>query len=288
VSNGPRVGSRAASEDALTRALSARVTERDRAICRALYEHRVLTADQLCELCFDSIERARKRLAQLHELRVLERFRPYRQRGSHPYHYLLDRYGAQLIASERGLDVSELDWSQAGTLRLASSQQLRHQVQANGLVTRLAQALRATPGAALLEWRGQRRCAQTWGELVRPDAFVRLALAERQLELWLEYDRATEPHSRLQEKLDRYEELSLALERPITLLLALPGGRREREIHRTLRTTAEVLLLTATAERHYADPLAPNWSAPDAERRVALADLAARCGTTAHDPIGGI
>jgi hypothetical protein len=207
---------------------------------------------------------------------VLERFRPYRQRGSHPYHYLLDRYGAQLIASERGIDVSDLDWSQVKTLRLASSQQLHHQVQANGLITRLAEALRATPGAVLLEWRGQRRCARTWGELVRPDGYLRLQLADEQLELWLEYDRATETHARLQEKLDRYEELALALERPVTLLLTLPGERRERELHRALRRTAEVLLLTTTAQRHRADPLAPNWLAPGGKRRVSLSELATR------------
>jgi hypothetical protein len=35
-----------------------------------------------------------------------------------------------------------------------------------------------------------------------------------------------------------------------------------------------VRVLTTTAERHQADPLAANWLAPAAERRVALADLA--------------
>lgn len=272
-------------EDAAANAIARRITERDRAIAKTLYEHRVLTSQQLCELYFDSLDRARERLAQLHELEILERFRPYRQYGSHPYHYVLDRNGAQLIASERGVEVSELDYSRAKTLRLASSQQLRHQVQANGLVTRLAQALRSTPGAALLEWRGQRRCAQTWGELVRPDGFVRLQLPGGPLDLWLEYDRATEPHHRLQEKLDRYEELTLALEHPITLLLTLPGERREREIHRALHATGDMLLLTTTAERHHADPLASNWLTACAERRITLAQLATRPSTFEHDRI---
>jgi hypothetical protein len=274
-------------EEAMASAIARRITERDRAICRTLFEHRVLTAQQLYELYFDSLDRTRERLAQLHELGVVERFRPYRQYGSYPYHYLLDRNGAQLIASERGIDVAELDYSRAKTLRLASSQQLRHLVQANGLVTRLAQALRATPSAWLLEWRGQRRCAQSWGELVRPDDYLRLELAGRQLDLWLEYDRATETHARLQEKLDRYEELALAVEHPITLLLTLPSERREREIHRGLRTTADVLLLTTTAQRHETDPLAPNWLAPGGERRVTLAHLAARSGIPVGDRIAG-
>jgi hypothetical protein len=163
--------------------------------------------------------------------------------------------------------------------RCSSSQQLSHQVQANGVVTQLAQALRATRGAALLEWRGQRRCAQVWGELVRPDGYLRLQLAGGRLELWLECDRATEPHQRLQDKLDRYEELALALERPVALLLTLPGERREREVQRALRSTADVLLLTTTAQRHRTDPLTRNWLAPGGERRLSLCELATRAAT---------
>jgi hypothetical protein len=260
-------------EDDLSSAIARRVTERDRAIAASLYEQRVLTAQQLYELYFDSLDRARDRLAQLHQLGVVERFRPYRQYGSHPYHYLLGHAGALLLSSERGIEVGELDYSRAKTLRLASSQQLRHQVQANGIVTRLAQALRAAPGAALLEWRGQRRCAQTWGELVRPDAHLRLQLSKRELALWLEHDRSTETHHRLQEKLDRYEELALALERPVTLLLTLTSDRREREARHVLRPTSDVLLLSTTIERHHADPLASNWLPAAGQTRIALDDL---------------
>jgi hypothetical protein len=89
-----------------------------RTICEALYEHRVLTATQLAQLHFGSLERARKRLTLLHQLGVLGRFRPHRKQGSHPYHYLLDRLGAQLVAAERGLDLADLDWTRAKTLRL--------------------------------------------------------------------------------------------------------------------------------------------------------------------------
>jgi hypothetical protein len=258
-------------EDALASAISGRITERDRAICNSLYEHRVLTAQQLYELYFDSLDRARDRLAQLHQLQVVERFRPYRQYGSHPFHYLLDHAGALLLASERGTEPADLDYSRARNLRLASSQQLRHQVEANGIVTRLAQSLRATPYAALLEWRGQRRCSHSWGEIVRPDGYLRVQLAGVQLELWLEHDRSTETHARLQEKLERYEELSLALEHPVTLLLTLLSDRREREVRRALRPSAEVHLFITTSERHHADPLAANWLPAGGETRVALA-----------------
>jgi protein involved in plasmid replication-relaxation len=262
------------ADDALVAALAAHVTDRDRAICQALYEHRVLTATQLAQLHFTSLERARKRLALLHQLGVLERFRPHREQGSHPYHYLLDRLGAQLVAAQRGVDLADLDWTRAKTLRLATSTQLQHLIEASGFFTRLAQALRQMPNAALLAWTGQRRCAQRWGDLVRPDGHARLALPTGRLQIWLEWDRGTEPHARLHDKLDRYEELALALEEPLTLLFVAPGERRERHIRDGLRPAGEVRALTTTAARHHADPLAHNWLAPGAERRVAFGELA--------------
>lgn len=265
------------ADDALVAALAAHVTDRDRAICDALYEHRVLTATQVAQLHFGSLERARKRLALLHQLEVLERFRPHRDQGSHPFHYVLDRLGAQLVAAVRGVDVADLDWSRAKSLRLATSSQLRHLVEASGFFTRLAEALRRGPGS-LLQWSGQRRCARRWGDLVRPDGHGRLALPTGTLDVWLEWDRATETHARLRDKLDRYEDLALALDQPLTLLFVAPSDRRERHILDGLRQSTDVRVLTTTGERHHADPLATNWLRPRAERRVGLAGLA----TTSH------
>jgi hypothetical protein len=263
-------------DDLLVRELPARITERDRAICDSLHEHRVLTTFQLAELHFNGIERARKRLEILHQLHVLERFRPYHPNGgSSPYHYTLDRLGAELVAAGRGIDLADLAWSRGDILRLAASPQLRHLTEASGFVTRLARALRQTQSGTLEVWWGQRRCAQAWGELVRPDAYLRLALTGGRLEAWVEWDRGTENRRRLQDKLDRYEELAAALERPVTLLLVLAGVRREREAHRALQPAADVAWVSTTAERHRADPLARNWLAAGAERRVALTELAA-------------
>lgn len=59
--------------------VSSSATERDQLICVDLYEHRVLTTDQLHELHFSSIQRARARLFQLHEMGVLWRSRPRAQ-----------------------------------------------------------------------------------------------------------------------------------------------------------------------------------------------------------------
>jgi Replication-relaxation len=254
---------------------AARLTERDRAICEELYEQRVLTSLQVRELHFQSNYRARKRLLELHRLAVLDRFRPYRRQGSYPYHYLLDELGAAVVASERGLEPRELEWSRARSLKLASSGQLQHLVQANGFFTKLIEALRPRRGLALLDWWGQRRCAQVWGELVRPDGYCALARNGDLLELCLEWDRGSEPLGRLADKLVRYAELEAALGRTLAVAIVASSERREREIHRAVRPESERVLLT-TADRHTADPLAANWLMSGARLRTSLLELAER------------
>ena len=256
--------------------VSAHLSDRDRAICWALYEHRVLTSVQLYELFFPSAHRTRKRLLLLHRLRVVERFQPYREGGgAHPFHYLLDELGARVVASERGLEPSELDWTRARALKLAGSPQLRHLVEANGFFTRLALALRRHPTLTLREWWGQLHCARLWGDLVRADGYAQLADAGAALELWLEWDRGTETHARLAEKLERYADLEAALERRVAVAIVTPTAGREREVLHALRERAPVRVLVTCAERHRADPLARNWLEPDREPRLSLPDLAA-------------
>jgi Replication-relaxation len=262
-------------DDALVSTVARRLTARDRAICQSLHEHRVLTVGQICDLHFDGIERARKRLTQLHQLRVLERFRPYRQYGSSPFHYVLDRIGAEVIAAELGTTASGLGWNRSSSRQLATSSQLRHLTETNGFFTAIARALRDQPNATLVEWCGQRRCAVAWGDVVRPDGYLRLELAGRLVEVWLEWDRATEQHARLGDKVDRYEELAAVLERAIALLFVAPSDHRERLIHRRLRRAEGVAVLTTTADHHHRDPLGPNWlGAFEPSRRRSLAELA--------------
>jgi hypothetical protein len=52
--------------------LAARITERDRAICRLLHEHRVLTTSQIEEVAFTSLRKAQERLSLLHGLEIVD------------------------------------------------------------------------------------------------------------------------------------------------------------------------------------------------------------------------
>lgn len=247
-----------------------RLTERDRAICEAVYEHRVLTSEQLRQLFFVGGQRARQRLVELYRLRMLDRFRPYQQHGSAPYHYLLDQLGAAAVATERGLEPAELDWSRTKALKLASSKQLDHLVEANGFFTSLIEATRTQGGIEVIAWWGQRRCAQAWGELVRPDGYGALESAGEVLELYLEWDRGSEALSRIEDKLVRYGELEAALERRPELAFVAPSDGRERELLDVLRDHPATATLITTAARHTTDPLGTNWLNPHHDNRISL------------------
>src|SRR6266536_452418 len=108
--------------------LARRLTDRDRRVCRLLWEHRVLNTEQLTSLCFPSRHAATHRLVLLKRLDVLDRFRPFRKTGSAPFYYVLGDVGAHILAAEQGKTVPELGYTRAQTLRIAHSQSLAHQV----------------------------------------------------------------------------------------------------------------------------------------------------------------
>jgi protein involved in plasmid replication-relaxation len=153
--------------------LAGRVTDRDRALCRLLHEHRVLTSGQLTDLAFPSRNAAEHRLAVLHQLGVVDRFRPRHSPGSAPYHYVLGPLGAALLAAEADQDPAELGYRRDRALALAHSQRLGHLLGVNSFFSALARAARGHPDAALEVWWSEQRCAAQWGRLVRSDGYGR-------------------------------------------------------------------------------------------------------------------
>jgi hypothetical protein len=147
--------------------LAFRLTERDREILRALDRVGVLTAPQIAEAFFGSGSRARTRLAVLYEdLEAVDRFRPGSPEwGSEPFHYVLGKYGAGVLAAEAGEDPASAErrWSRGRTIALASSQRLRHMVGVSGFYAALAGEARRTPGAELARWLTEREAARACG-----------------------------------------------------------------------------------------------------------------------------
>jgi hypothetical protein len=211
-----------------------RLTDRDRTISRLLYEHRVLTTSQVADVGFTGDRRVRKRLRELHDMAIVDRFRPRVQVGSAPSHWVLGSVGAALVAAERGVEMADLDWRKGMLSDLAASQRLAHLVGTNGVFTALIRSARRRPGCRLEEWWSERLCAREWGEVVRPDGYGIWVDHDARLPFLLEYDNGTETLERLAAKLPGYAELAAAAGHPNWVLFTFPSPRREREARRVL------------------------------------------------------
>lgn len=281
-SRSSRVAVRPRVDDALLVGLASRVTERDRFVIRLVFEHRVLTTAQVAEVGFDSLRRAEARLAQLHGLRVLDRFRPFATTGSTPFHWVIDEAGAHLLAAEAGVEVSELAWRRDKALALATSQRLAHTVGANGVFTALIAAARARPDLRLVEWWSERRCAGEWGALVRPDGYGVLQDAGRRVAFLLEYDTGTERLGRLAAKLTGYAALAQAAGAATWVAFAFGSPRREAEARRVL--THPAVPVATAALSGGPGPAGAVWlpvGRPGAARRH-LVDLGPPGATAGH------
>lgn len=259
-------------DDRLVLEAAGRLTERDRYLCRLLLDHQVLTTEQIRSVGFVSQRRTRLRLAQLRQLRVLDRFQPLARIGSAPQHWILDTLGALVLAAEKGVDPSELAWRRDKAVALATNAQLAHLVGTNGFFCGLLATARHTPGSDLVLWWSARRCAGAWGAFVRPDGYGVWTENDRRVAFLLEYDNGTETTGRLAEKLDRYARLFAATGRAIPVLFAFGGPGREAEGRRALRHPAvPVATASLTPAQSPADAV---WLPAGSDRaRLPLIDL---------------
>jgi hypothetical protein len=238
-------------------ALAGRLTDRDRALCRLLHEHRVLITPQLTDLAFPSRNAAEHRLAVLHQLGVVDRFRPHHTPGSAPYHYVLGPLGAALLAAEADQEPGQLGYRRDRALALAHSQRLQHLLGVNSFFCALVRAARQDPAAALEVWWSEQRCAAQWGRLVRPDGYGRWREHGTRVDFFLEYDRGSEPLQRLAAKLPGYAELARASGIATPLLVWLPTPAREAAARQALAGSS---LPVATASPHPDHtPAGPLW-----------------------------
>jgi hypothetical protein len=219
--------------------LASRLTDRDRQIANDCYEHRVLTTEQLRRLHFTDTRSATRRLHALHQLRVLERFRPTWRRGegSNPYHWILDTAGAYVVAAARGLERHQLPFKQQPLDAVAGSATLAHRHATNEFATRLITEWRAT-GGSVREWRGERGAGELLDGIVIPDSYLTLERpTSPPLHLLLEIDRATEDHARLLTKARRYAKAiprSSLRHENVLVLMVVPTPRRAQTVTATL------------------------------------------------------
>lgn len=270
-SSGVSVGPRPRVDDRHLLRLASHLTERDRVLIRLLYDHRVLTSLQVCDVAFSSIRRAEARLQALYELRVVDRFRPHRWPGSAPYHWVLDHGGAAVIAAERGVDVQDLPWRHERAMALRDSITLRHRVGCNGFFTALLREARGASDRWLGAWWSALYCAAQWGELARPDGYGVWHEDDARVPFILEYDRGTESGSRLAEKLAGYRRLLSVAVSPTWLLFCFETTRREVEARRALAAGPRELATAVLPEG--GSPAAGVWLPRDGVHRLRLAEL---------------
>ncbi|MGH3304840.1 MAG: replication-relaxation family protein, partial [Streptosporangiaceae bacterium] len=256
-------------------AASAHLTDRDRYLVRMVGEHRVLTTGQLCALGFGNLTTARHRLTVLARLGVLRRFRPHREEGSAPWHYLLGPLGAALLGAE---DRDDRTWAPRvrtdRQLALERSQRLSHLTGANWFFVALAADARAD-GGQLRMWLGEADAALyhdpfvpalSRGQGPHPDGLGCWAECGREVIFFLEHDTGTEHLPRLEAKLPGYARLAEALAQygracPV-LLFAFPGPRREQSARAALGSAADAPALriaTTAADPRLVCPAGPVW-----------------------------
>jgi Replication-relaxation len=274
--------------------LAGRLTPQDRALCRLLAEHQCLAAGHIACLLYGSAHTTRHRLLALHRLRVVDRFRPLVPLGdgSAPYHYVLGEAGAIVLAAELGVEVHQLGYRRDRALAVAHTPRLPRLLAANGFFATLAAVARRQPDAALLDWWPAGRCAQQWGELVRPDGYGRWREEGVEIDFFLEVshpdhnERASGAFAagvagaggdgwveRLAQRLGGYATLAAGTQIPTPVLLWFPTAQLEAQA----RAGLPVLPVpVATAHRSPAGPAGPVWLALGATGpRRRLAALAA-------------
>lgn len=246
--------------------LVGQLTDRDRRILELVWEHRVLTTEQLAAVFFPSVDRARQRLLKLRRLSALVRFQPWTPVGSAQQHWVLGPAGAYVLAAQRGVDVKQFGYRQDKALAVCTSSKLGHQVGVNDFFARLhACARQRADGTALTEWWPERRCADLWGDLVRPDAFGRWTEPREDgrpatVDFFLEHDTGTVPLSRVAAKIDRYVELADSTRITTPVLFWLPGPTREANLRRILGAPAVPVATAVHTPRTAADgPAGPVW-----------------------------
>ncbi|GLZ79598.1 hypothetical protein Afil01_44050 [Actinorhabdospora filicis] len=246
------------------------LTDRDRDLIDALGAHQVLTTHQIARAWFTSPERARARLAVLHHLDVLTRFRQPLPSGSAPFHYLLGYNGACLHAAATGTP-----WPRPATIaeraaRIAGSPKLAHTLGVNDFLTHLLAHTRTHDWH--LAWHNETQAAERTGGMVKPDAHATITTTDTRVEFYYEHDTGSEDHNRLAAKLERYRHLI----EPMPVLIELSSSVREANLHKALSTRTYPFTVATTHTGLSDRPAGSIWTPLHGTGSTSILDLGAR------------
>lgn len=189
--------------------------ERDREIVRIVFEHRVISSDDIQLLVAGSDQMVLRRLQKLFHSGYLDRPRSQRQRGNGPMVYAIGQKGAALLAAQSGQRPGA-DWAEKN--RQLGAQYLEHALMVSRFQAALRFALRANGSAALERWLGDgvirdsvvvEHETSTERIPIAPDAFFTVKLlnepdGRNRVHVFLEADRGTMTAKRFLTKLRGY------------------------------------------------------------------------------------
>jgi hypothetical protein len=243
------------------------LTNRDHRLLGWLYDHGVLTTQQITHALFGSLDFCQRRLLRLANLSVITRFRPQKpDGGSYPYHYVIDQLGAEVVAAQRLDPPPRKDHARTRRHHLTSKANLPHLLAINQFFVDLAAYERTHPGAQLAAWEAASRFHKADGffrpgddptvmllPAVRPDGHGIWEQDGREVPFFLEMDLATEPLATLTDKVAGYARIARATGRPWPVLFHLPTAARELHLHQRLAEQFTGLSIpVATTARDYA------------------------------------
>lgn len=269
----PRMSPRSVDTAALTR----RLTTRDRWLIRLLYDHDVLTTNQLVALTDRARRVITERLATLHALGIVDAFRPYATVGTSPFHYTLGPAGVAVLAAERVTSARALGWRTDSNARIAHSPWLAHDVGRNDLMVALAADHHRRPENRMTLWAGERVCEALWGDHIHPDAYIHVTHTpteggrRRTVACFVEYDTGSMRPERVDSKLAGYANLAASVHPPVATLVLVhaPTPAREKALRHLLGPTAAALdvpVATTNAEAYAADSAAADVWLPIGNR----------------------
>lgn len=254
--------------------ITCKLTERDRLVLRSLDRFRVLTTSQIARLHFPSHKRASMRLLDLLAAGLVGRFRPYREGwGASPWHWVLGRLGAAVVAGERGDDPDKTirRWHGERALAYSDSTRLRHVVGVNEFHVSLVHQARYDHDADLLDWLTGAEAAKWSQGKAKPDGWGRWEEDGRTVEFFLEHDRGTEALGCLVKRLPCYERFETERGIAAWVLFAFTSARREQTARQAM-ADATVPIATATVGEPPQDSVWLPLSGPQA--RLRLSELA--------------